>query len=115
MLNQKLSNLLDLDNQLLENFHLEDGLTLQQMAEKTEGASFRDLDHLTEALVAEFGEQTIKENAQINPDGTEDFDATDIAGELAIESGASVLTRKLFEEKRAEVAAKLQAKQVDAK
>ena len=99
----------------LENFHLEDGLTLQQMAEKTEGASFRDLDHLTEALVAEFGEQTIKENAQINPDGTEDFDATDIAGELAIESGASVLTRKLFEEKRAEVAAKLQAKQVDAK
>lgn len=99
----------------LKNFHLEEGLTLTQMAEETEGASFRDLDHLTEALVAEFGEQTIKENVQTNPDGTENLDATDIAGEQAIESGASVLTRELFEEKRAEVISKIQAKQVDAK
>lgn len=99
----------------LKNFHLEEGLTLTQMAEETEGASFRDLDHLTEALVAEFGEQTIKENVQTNPDGTENLDATDIAGEQAIESGASVVTRELFEEKCAEVVSKIQAKQVDAK
>lgn len=99
----------------LKNFHLEDGLTLAQMAEETEGASFRDLDHLTEALVAEFGEQTLKENVQTNPDGTEDLDATDIAGEQAIDSGASVVTRELFEEKCAEVVSKLHAKQGDAK
>lgn len=101
----------------LQGFHLEDGLDLEQIAAKTEGFSFRELNELTQELMVEFGRQIVRENIQTKPDGSEDRDATDAASEQAIEAGTAVLSKALFEQKCEEAVAKQKerAKQEGAK
>lgn len=90
-----------------QNIHLAEDLTIDQMAEETDGFSFRDLDRLRAALMTELGHQAIQENRQLDENNVEDREATDIASKKAIETGAIVLTRALFEEERKRISFKV--------
>ena len=95
--------------------HMEEGLTVDQMAGETDLYSFRNLDDLTDAILAEFGNQTIEANKKEDAEGKEDTDATDLAGDMAIVEGEAVLTRDLFEEKKKlnEFKTKMKAKRAE--
>ena len=95
--------------------HMEEGLTVDQMAGETDLYSFRNLDDLTDAILAEFGNQTIEANKKEDAEGKEDTEATDLAGDTAIVEGEAVLTRDLFEEKKKlnEFKTKMKAKRAE--
>lgn len=76
---------------------LEDGLSFEDMASKTDNYSFRDMNWVINCVIQCLVDQAIQENS-VFKDGALDRKATDQAAASAIEEGRVVLTRALFDE-----------------
>lgn len=81
---------------------LEEGLTTEEMAASTDNHSYRDLEHLREAMLEKLKNQSIRDNLVLDKDGKEDKKATDERASRAILEGKSMITRSMFEQAQKE-------------
>ena len=79
----------------------EEGFSCEEMADVTDNYSFRDLDHLKDAIMEKLRQQTTKAYQVVDENGEVDKKATDDAAADAIVGGRVFLTREMFEETRA--------------
>lgn len=78
----------------------EEGFSCEEMADATDNYSFRDLDHLKDAIMEKLRLQTTKAYQVLDENGEVDKKATDDAAADAIDGGKVFLTKELFNETR---------------
>jgi SpoVK/Ycf46/Vps4 family AAA+-type ATPase len=81
---------------------LEEGFTIEDMANVTDNHSYRDLDRLKNAMLAKLKSQAIAEYTVLNEDGSVDQQATDDKASEAIINGDIKFTRELYEQTQKE-------------
>lgn len=77
---------------------IEDGFSVEEMAEATEKYSFRDLDRLTAYLGGEIKDLAINQFRVDNEDGSLNREKTDIEAAEAVACGKVQITREMFEQ-----------------
>lgn len=87
-------------------FEIEDNLSYEEMAERTDMYSFRELKRLAEATVVALKSNLLENYQVLDAEGKRDDVKTDRAISEAFASGKVKLSRALFEEKLQELPAK---------
>lgn len=90
------------DNKKTAKIFLEEGFTIEEMAEATENHSYRDLNRLKNSMLARLKAQAMQEYRILDENGKVDLEASDEQASAAIHSGDIVLTRAIFEQIRKE-------------
>ena len=81
----------------------EDGFSWEEMAERCDNCSYRDLDRVINAILLKIKDSAIETYGVKNEDGSVNVAETDKAVSEAVTSGSLRLTRTLFEEVRGSI------------
>lgn len=77
---------------------LEDGFSVEEMAEATDNHSYRDLERLRDSMLEKLKGQAIRTYRVLDENGKEDQQATDEQASRAILEGKIRITRAMFEQ-----------------
>lgn len=77
---------------------MEEGFSAEEMGERTENFSFRDMDRIVETILENLRDEAVAAFRVYSPEGDLDHIQTDIDAAEAIADGRIVITRDLFEE-----------------
>lgn len=84
-----------------DNLKLEEGFTVEDMADVTDNCSYRDLENIAEGIALKIRKDLIEQYKIYDENGNFDQDASDLAADKALAEGCILLTRAMFEESMA--------------
>ena len=80
-----------------DNLVLEDGFTIDDMVDRTDNYSYRDMNRLSESIALKMKDAVTADYRVFDEDGNLDQEASDKAASNALKEGKVLLTRPMFE------------------